>query len=164
MPTTGHLLILVLNINLKRQVPINNLAPMTECPHQRNCVRHFIYQVHTVNKNIRTPAIYTTGQSSTAKLIIKPSNLRLVSPRSTKQSLNETNENVAYIQQVFANIIPTIPATLELFPFITIISIYLQHSEISLNHTPLFFIIDATLHFVVSVLVLCAMTIQLNLI
>ena len=89
---------------------------MTECPHQRNCVRHFIYQVHTVNKNIRTPAIYTTGQSSTAKLIIKPSNLRLVSPRSTKQSLNETNE------LVFAN---TILATLELFPFITIISIYL---------------------------------------
>src|SRR4029434_9556778 len=30
---------------------------MTECPHQRNRVRHFIYQVHTLNKNIRTFAI-----------------------------------------------------------------------------------------------------------
>src|SRR4029434_9908148 len=84
---------------------------MTECPHQRNRVRHFIYQVHTLNKNTRTFAIYTTEQSSTANLSSKPSNIRLVSPRSTKQSLNETNE------LVFAN---TILATLELFPFITI--------------------------------------------
>ena len=63
----------------------------------RNRVRHFIYQAHTLNRDIRTFAINTTGQSSTAKLLLY---------------LNETNEIVAYIQQlVFANTIPAFPAS-----------------------------------------------------